>query len=126
MFISFAIEDREYRDYLVQQAKKKHSPFSFIDMSVKKRWKESEWQEMCCKKIGRCHAVIVLLSSNTYHASGARFEMRCANKLGKPLAGIHIFKNNKSAVPPELLHKEVMEWNWPNLERFIDSLTQAP
>lgn len=36
VFISFAIEDVEYRDYLVDQARKKHSPFDFIDMSVKK------------------------------------------------------------------------------------------
>lgn len=36
VFISFAIEDVQYRDYLVDQARKKHSPFDFIDMSVKK------------------------------------------------------------------------------------------
>ncbi len=37
VFISFAFEDIEYRDHLVDQARKKHSPFDFIDMSVKKR-----------------------------------------------------------------------------------------
>ena len=36
VFISFAIEDIQYRDYLVDQARKKHSPFDFIDMSVKR------------------------------------------------------------------------------------------
>ena len=36
VFMSFAIEDIQYRDYLVEQARKKHSPFDFIDMSVKR------------------------------------------------------------------------------------------
>ena len=36
IFISFAIEDIKYRNHLVEQAKKNHSPFDFIDMSVKK------------------------------------------------------------------------------------------
>lgn len=44
VFISFAIEDIEYRDFLVQQARKKHSPFDFIDMSVKTEWEQDEWK----------------------------------------------------------------------------------
>jgi hypothetical protein len=32
IFISFAIEDIQYRDYLVKQARSEHSPFDFIDM----------------------------------------------------------------------------------------------
>ena len=40
VFISFAIEDVKYRDYLVEQARKSNSPFDFIDMSVKKKWNE--------------------------------------------------------------------------------------
>jgi hypothetical protein len=35
VFISFAIEDIEYRDFLVSQALRQNSPFDFIDMSVK-------------------------------------------------------------------------------------------
>jgi hypothetical protein len=62
VFISFAIEDVEYRDYLVDQARKKHSPFDFIDMSVKQKWNETEWKKKCSTKIKRCDGVIALLS----------------------------------------------------------------
>ena len=44
MFISFAIEDREYRDYLIEQARKNHSPFDLYDMSVKHPWTQNEWK----------------------------------------------------------------------------------
>ena len=38
IFVSFAIEDSKYRDFLVAQAKNERSPFSFVDMSVKEPW----------------------------------------------------------------------------------------
>jgi hypothetical protein len=122
VFISFAIEDAEYRDYLVKQAKSNKSPFEFVDMSVKKKWKEQEWQIKCRAKIKRCHGMIALISKNTNKASGARWEMRCAREEGVKLAGMHIKKNDRGAIPPELNGKRVMLWSWNNLENFINNL----
>lgn len=124
IFISFAIEDEQYRNYLVQQAKSTKSPFYFVDMSVKKPWKENEWKKRCRTKIKRCHGVIVLLSKNTYHASGVRFEMKCANEEKKQIIGMQIFKNQKKqgSIPPELKGKDVISWSFQNLENFIKSL----
>lgn len=122
IFISFAIEDKVYRDYLVQQARNSRSPFTFIDMSVKKEWKHSEWQEKCRIKIKRCHGFIALLSKNTYRASGARWEIKCAKEEGLKIIGLHIKKNDKGAIPPELKGKKVVEWNWNNIERYINNI----
>ena len=44
VFISFAIEDKRFRNFLVSQAKNKRSHFDFTDMSVKKPWPEKEWK----------------------------------------------------------------------------------
>lgn len=122
VFISFAIEDIKYRDYLVSQAKKKHSPFRFIDMSVKEAWPQQVWKDMCRLKIKQCDGVIALLSKNTHLASGARWEIKCAKIEGKKMIGMHIFKNNKGAIPIELRDEKVVEWNWDNLEIFINNL----
>lgn len=122
VFISFAIEDIEYRDYLVEQARKKHSPFDFIDMSVKKEWEQDEWQKRCRTKIKRCDGVIALLSKNTHKASGARWEMKCAKEEKVKIIGMHIKKNDMGAIPPELKGKKVILWNWENLEKFIKSI----
>lgn len=46
IFISFAIEDETYRDFLVGQARNEHSPFNFVNMSVKEPWSES-WKTQC-------------------------------------------------------------------------------
>lgn len=122
VFISFAIEDVQYRDYLVEQARKSSSPFDFIDMSVKKKWDEKEWKLKCRTKIKRSHGVIALLSKNTYKAGGARWEMKCATEERKKIVGMHIKRNDKGTVPPELKGKKIVDWNWENLEKFIDSL----
>jgi hypothetical protein len=120
LFISFAIEDQKYRDFLVGQAKREHSPFDFIDMSAKEPWDEKIWQEKCREKIRRCDGVIVLLSRNTYRAGGARWEIKCAKEERVPIIGMHIKKNDKGAIPPELKGKKVITWSWDNLEEVIN------
>jgi hypothetical protein len=122
IFISFAIEDVAYRDYLVDQARKKNSSFNFIDMSVKKEWPQKKWKNRCRKKIKRCDGVIALLSKRTHLAGGARWEMKCAREEGLKIIGMHIFKNNKGAIPTELKGKRVILWSWDNLEKFITDL----
>jgi len=122
VFISFAIEDVQYRDYLVEQARKEKSPFDFIDMSVKQKWNEDEWKIKCRTKIKRCDGVIALLSKNTHKAGGARWEMKCAREEKKKIIGMHIKRNDKGAIPPELIGEKVIEWNWKNLEEFTNKL----
>ena len=122
IFISFAIEDIEYRDHLVSQARKKNSPFDLIDMSVKKEWKQEEWKRKCRAKIRRCDGVIVLLSKNTHKARGARWEIKCAREEKIRIIGMQIFKNSKGVIPPELKGKKVILWSWRNLETFINQL----
>jgi hypothetical protein len=122
VFVSFAIEDVQYRDYLIEQARKENSPFDFIDMSVKKKWKQDEWKKRCRTKIKRCDGVIALLSKNTHKAGGARWEIKCAREENIKIIGMHIQKNNKGAIPIEMKGKRVIEWNWNNLEKFINKL----
>lgn len=122
IFISFAIEDKLFRDYLKEQSRKEKSPFYFIDMSVKKEWEQKVWKDKCRTRIKRSHGVIALLSKNTNKASGARWEMKCAIEEGKPIIGMHIKKNDKGAIPSELSNTKIIEWNWENLEKFINNL----
>jgi len=121
VFISFAAEDSSARDFLVGQAKNKETPFEFVDMSVKEPWDE-KWKTQCRTKIKGCDGVIALLSKKTYNAEGARWEMNCANEEKKPLLGVHIHKDDKGAIPPELAGKKVIEWTWDGIAAFINSL----
>lgn len=122
VFISFAVEDSKYRDFLVAQAKNERSPFSFEDMSIKEPWMEGEWKRKCRTKIKQCDGVIVLLSNNTYHAGGARWEIKCADEEDIPTIGMHVRKDDKYSIPPELGRRNVIEWNWEKINKFIKTL----
>lgn len=121
VFISFAIEDEKYRSYLVAQAKSSRSPFGFVDMSVKQPWDEATWKKKCRSKMKQCDGAIVLLSNNTWHASGVRWEIKCAIKENIPIVGMHIRGKAIGAIPTELEGQKVITWNWNNLEDVINN-----
>ena len=118
VFISFSIEDRKYRDWLVKQAGLERSPFDFVDRSVKNPWK-TEWKSKCRSKIKRCDCLIILLSKNTWHSSGVRWEIKCAHEERIPVIGMHIKKRNKGAIPFELKGCKIIEWSWNNLKEVL-------
>lgn len=122
IFISFAIEDQRYRDFLVSQAKNERTPFTFVDMSVKQPWNEKVWKQKCRSKIKSCDGMIVLLSKNTWHSSGTRWEIKCAKEERIPIIGMHIKKNDRGAIPPELKGKKVITWSWDNLAKVVNKI----
>ena len=121
IFISFAFEDAALRTLLVGQARNEHSPFEFVDMSVKEPWDE-KWKTQCRSRIKGCDGVIALLSGNTANATGQLWEMKTANEEGVPMIGLYVDKNKKPTIPEALRGKKIIEWTWPEIEAFIDTL----
>lgn len=122
IFISFTVpEDTYARDFLVGQARKKESPFEFVDMSVKEPWSNS-WKTSCRTKIKGCDGVVALLSKKTINSNGARWEMNCAVEEGIPIIGIHIQSDDKGTIPPEIKGKKIINWTWDGIASFINSL----
>jgi hypothetical protein len=121
VFVAFAKEDENYRDLLRGQAIRAGSPFGFIDMSVKEAFDE-KWKTNVRTRIKGCDGFIALLSKHTWRAEGARWEMKCAAEEGVRRLGLHIHKDDKGAVPPELPEYLVREWTWANIKTFLDSL----
>ena len=122
IFISFAIEDKNYRDLLVGQAKNANSPFEFVDMSVKEPW-ATDWKERCRSKIKSCHGVIALLSRDTPRASGALWEMECADEENIPMIGVYVSDNDRPATQiTELIGHRIITWTWDGIRNFINAL----
>ncbi len=121
IFISFAMEDKTSRDFLVGQAKNDKSPFEFVDMSVKEPWSES-WKTNCRTRIKGCDGMIALLSKSTAQAEGALWEMKCAVEEKVPVLPVHIYKDNKGPVPSVLGKTKDIEWGWNGIKAYIESL----
>jgi hypothetical protein len=121
IFVAFAAEDAYARDFLRGQARNENCPFDFTDMSLKEPFDE-RWKTQCRSVIRGCDGVIALLSSRTWRADGARWEMWCANDERRSILGVYVSQNDKGAVPPELQGKMVIEWTWSGIAKFINSL----
>ena len=122
IFISFAVEDKTYRDFLIGQARNEKSPFQFVDMSVKKPW-DSAWKTNCRTKIKGCDGVVALVSKNTAKASGQLWEVKCAKEEEVPVRGIYVdAKNKPNKLPEEFKGVRVVNWTWDNISNFLDSL----
>lgn len=121
IFISFAIEDEWAKRYLIGQAKNDNSPFAFTDMSIKEPFDE-KWKTHCREVIKGCDGVIALLSTHTRFADGARWEIKCAVEEEVPIIGVHTKKDEKGAIPQELQGQKVIEWTWPGIKNFLNSL----
>jgi hypothetical protein len=122
VFISFAVEDSKFRDFIVGQARNEKSPFEFVDMSVKKPW-DNAWKTNCRTKIKGCDGVVALISKNTKNADGQLWEVRCTRDEAIPIRGIYIDADDKPvSLPAELSGVRCTNWSWSNIASFIDSL----
>ena len=122
VFISFAIEDSKYRDFLVGQARNEKSPFVFVDMSVNEPWDE-EWRKQCRTKIKGCDGMIALVSKNTAAATGQIWEVKCAKEEAVPVRGVYITTDNRpSSLPADFAGVKVVDWTWANIASFINAL----
>ena len=116
-FIAFAIEDERQRDFLKGQSLLTHSPFEYIDMSVKEAY-ESDWKEKVKTRIRRSDGVIVLVSKNSLSSSGQKWEIQCAKEEGKPIRGIWAYTDDRTV----LAGVNTVEWTWDAIKNFINGL----
>lgn len=121
VFISFAIEDKHFRDLLVGQSRNERTPFEFVDMSVQEPW-ETDWESKCRARINTCNGMIALVSANTARASGAHFEIKCALDSRMPLMPMYVDDSRGFLLPPELSRKQISVWSWENLKNFVSRL----
>lgn len=119
IFIAFAKEDENIRDFLKGQARNNNSPFDFIDMSVKDAYKESEWKEKVRTRIRRSDGVLVVVSKNSPNSKGQKWEIKCAIEEGKPIRGIRAHSEDLTDIEGIL----TMYWTWDDIANWINSLS---
>lgn len=117
IFIAFAIEDERQRDFLKGQSLLTHSPFEYIDMSVREAY-DSDWKEKVRTRIRRSDGVIVLVSKSSLKSTGQKWEIECAREEKKKILGIWAYTDDRTDLP----NVYTRVWNWQTIADFIDSL----
>jgi hypothetical protein len=123
VFVIHVPEDYQFFDRLSEQARTAKLTVEFDRMQAKQPWVPA-WKQQAWNRIYKCAGAIVLLSKNT-NQGGLKWELECAQKFDLPLLGVHLDKARSGNVPEEIAASSVIDWNWPEIARFIRSLDQA-
>lgn len=118
-FISFAAEDKNYRDLFDGQAKNPNCPFEIADWSVQEPFDE-KWKTHCRERIKKTQIMVILIGKTTHKAEGACWEVATAKEEGIPVFGVYIDKEENGQIPKELSGNPVIEWTWDGIANMIN------
>ena len=109
-FISFQVEDRWARDFLVGQVKNKNNDLTFTDYSVHEAFGE-KWKTNCKQRIAQTKGTTVLIGPTTAKAEAVLWEIAETTRQGHPVFGIQIKSDATYAVPKGLASGSVVRWD---------------
>ncbi|WP_445442619.1 TIR domain-containing protein [Clavibacter sp. km1a] len=112
-FISFEMEDRYARDFLVQQARDSNNDIEFVDYSVQNPW-DTSWKTNCSLRIARTKGTIVLIGATTHKSEAVLWEIAETKRQGHHLFGIQTQTNSTFTIPGGLPAASVIRW------KFVD------
>lgn len=117
-FISFEMEDRWARDFLVQQAKDKKNDIEFYDYSVKDPF-DSKWKTECKARMARTKGTIVLVGPSTSTADAVLWEIAESNRQEHYIFGIQINRDKTHPIPAGLPSRNVIRWDFDQMVRWL-------
>ncbi|GBR21916.1 hypothetical protein [Komagataeibacter nataicola] len=124
IFISFAMENKVLRDFLVGQKLNDSIDISFTDYSVKEPWSNS-WKTNCRSRIKGCDGVIGIITNDTPAADGQLWELKCGYEEGVPTLLIHGYSSASDRLikkPSEIAGKTICDWSVNNISTFLRGL----
>jgi hypothetical protein len=121
IFLVYAEEDYKFRDLMISQARNSRLGVEFADMPTKQPWVE-RWKGAVRTRTFECDGSIIFVSRKLKQGPGIKWELECVSNAGFPLLGVYTEKCDRSAIPDELDDSPVIDWNWPEIAGFIESL----
>lgn len=121
-FISFQIEDKWAREFLIEHARNQNNAIEFIDYSVHEPFDE-KWKTNCKARIGRTKGTIVLIGPTTAKSPAVLWEIAETTRQGHPMFGIQIHRDKTYAVPAGLLASKVIRWDFDAIVRQLNGWT---
>jgi len=121
-FISFEMEDKWARDFLVQQAKDKNNEIAFYDYSVKNPF-DSSWKTECKKRIAMTRGTIVLIGETTWKSEAVLWEIAETIRQGNYIFGIQINREKNHNIPRDLSISNVIRWDFEQIVKLLRTWT---
>jgi len=113
-FISFEMEDKWARDFLVRQARNKDNAIQFTDYSVQNPW-DNSWKTQCKVRIAQTRGTIVLIGPTTHRSDAVLWEIAETARQGHRLFGIQAYRDHTYTLPAGLAPGAVVRWNFESI-----------
>jgi len=113
-FISFEMEDRWARDFLVQHSKDDRNPVEFVDYSVQDPF-DSSWKTNCKARIERTKGTIVMIGATTYQSDAVIWEIEETLRQGHHIFGIQVDSGKTHPIPRGITSSQTITWNFPDI-----------
>ena len=117
-FISFEMEDKWAREFLVQQAKDNKNDITFYDYSVKDPF-DAKWKTECKKRIALTKGTIVLVGETTGKSEAVLWEIAETIRQDHYIFGIQINKDKTHTIPKGLPSKNVIRWDFEQIVKWL-------
>jgi len=121
-FISFEMEDRWARDFLVKHAKDEKNDIEFSDYSVQDPF-DSKWKTECAKRIALTKGTIVLIGLSTSKSDAVLWEIAETNRQGNYIFGIQSNSDKSHPIPSGLPSANVIRWEFKQIAEWLKTWT---
>jgi MTH538 TIR-like domain (DUF1863) len=121
-FISFEMEDKWARDFLVQHAHNERNDIEFVDYSVQNPF-DNSWKTNCKERISRTKGTIVLVGPTTYASQAVVWEVAETIRQGNHLFGIQINRDSTYSIPNGLPSANLIRWNFGAIVKALATWT---
>src|SRR5688500_7373749 len=119
-FLSFEMEDRWARDFLVGQAHNQNNQIEFVDYSVHEPFNEA-WKTNCRARIARTRGTMVLIGPTTHKSPAVLWEIAETTRQGHPMFGVQITSEKTYPIPQGLPSNQVIRWEF---DRIVGALNK--
>ena len=121
-FISFQVEDRWARDFLVEQAKQKNNAIAFTDYSVHEPFDE-KWKTNCAARIAQTSGTIVLVGPTTNLSEAVKWEIAETVRQKHYMFGVQINRDATHPFPAGLPAGNVIRWDFEQMVKWLNTWT---
>lgn len=121
-FISFEMEDKWARDFLVAQSTDQKNDINFVDYSVQDPW-DSSWKTQCRERIARTKGTIVLIGETTFRSEAVLWEIAETTRQGHYIFGIQINRDFNHPIPSGLPQAQVIRWDFDQIISWLATWT---
>jgi hypothetical protein len=119
VFISFEMEDRWARDFLVQHAHDNGRDIAFVDLPVQDPF-DAGWKAKARAWIRETTGTIVLIGPTTHSSEAVRWEVAETGRQGHRIFGVQTQTEAAYPVPAGLSPADVIRWDFDLIAQRLE------